>query len=224
MTPTEKIRLGRQYRVSSWFVNGMKELATTLAKAPAVSVDTIAADIGWESAARIMTIVSNHKTAEMAREKIIPSSGEVKLRLNNVYCQREVCSINEGKRRVCPLNHSRLSLSGSSRRPFRPIGSTFDPRDAVFTDEEDYFTQNDDDSEEFDIGGPLGQSSRRRHPLSGVGGSLSLASTLSGGSQSRGNCSIDWSLLKTQVTEASSRDVPADTIRKAFEEEIKSLH
>ncbi|EAU90792.2 hypothetical protein CC1G_09269 [Coprinopsis cinerea okayama7 len=194
VTPIEKIQLGREHRVSCWFLDGMKALATEISRDSegGISVDSIAAQIGWEAAARVMSAVNNHKSASTLGERFIPSSGEVRVLLENIHCRRDRCLKDEKMRQNCPMNHDGLRKGG-----FLPGNRSFQ----IHRDE-----------------------NANRRSLHRVGGSGARTSVKDFISMSQDGCFIDWSLLKRQGYEAPlTDDISFDTIKSAFADELNSL-
>ncbi|KAH6906456.1 hypothetical protein BKA70DRAFT_1287681 [Coprinopsis sp. MPI-PUGE-AT-0042] len=58
MSATEKIQIGREYRVARWFSEGIEEISATedMKKYP---IEDLAQTLGWEAAARVLYIWSN---------------------------------------------------------------------------------------------------------------------------------------------------------------------
>jgi hypothetical protein len=58
MSATEKIQIGREYRVARWFSEGIEEISATedMKKYP---IEDLAQTLGWETAAKVLYIWSN---------------------------------------------------------------------------------------------------------------------------------------------------------------------
>ncbi|EAU90860.2 hypothetical protein CC1G_11814 [Coprinopsis cinerea okayama7 len=245
MTPAERIRLSREYRVASWFTRGVKELADSPLFPGATPIDEIASEIGWETTARIMALISSHQMA--TGEKILPTTGSVKVPLTSIFCRRSECGRTPADKRSCPLNHKDLRVSATTTSSalappqapslFGTSSTTRQPAQSSTFGMSATATNQPASSSLFGATTTVSQSSfmgsTNPAPLFTFGGGSSSIKTAAGQNfppkqtknEDTGSreCEIHWSSLKSQIPGQVRRSIPDSTVEAMFANELKAL-
>jgi hypothetical protein len=145
ISATEKIQLGREYRVAQWFSEGIHEIAS-VADISAYPVEDLAQAVGWETAARLLWV----------RNRSSAMSEDVLVDLSRLTCVHSFCShpVDVGKSLNCADGHSaslRLNkrprtMASVCRAALSPVDDTApldpsEPDEGTITEIEKMFSQ-----------------------------------------------------------------------------------
>lgn len=107
ISATEKIQLGREYRVVQWFSEGIHEIAS-VGDIAIYPVEDLAQAVGWETAARLLWV----------RNRSSAMSEDVSVDLSRLTCVHSFCKhpVDVGKSLSCTDGHSASLRSPHSKR------------------------------------------------------------------------------------------------------------